>query len=118
MKNRPDWIVVNKSLFPVLFAILCPLLGNAQYANSWINFSQQYYRVPVARDGIYRLTYNDLQTANVPVGSIDPRFIQLFHRGVEQAIISLAIEFQVVSGVELCIGLALNKDGLLFAAMK
>ncbi|MBA4146157.1 MAG: hypothetical protein C0523_10355, partial [Cytophaga sp.] len=64
---------------------LLPLFGFAQSANSWIDFSQTYYKIPVAQDGVYRLTYTDLQNAGVPVGSIDPRFIQIFHRGTQQA---------------------------------
>src|ERR1051325_3718256 len=58
----------------------------AQYTNSWISYNQKYYKISVAATGIYRLTYDQLQQAGVPVNSIDPRLIQLFHRGVEQAI--------------------------------
>jgi hypothetical protein len=57
-----------------------------QYANSWVNFTQAYYKVSVAKDGIYRLTYADLLSANFPVNSVDPRLIKLYHRGTEQAI--------------------------------
>lgn len=58
----------------------------AQTANNWINFNQSYFKIPVSKDGIYRITYSDLQSANFPVNSVDPRLIQIFHRGVEQAI--------------------------------
>ncbi len=54
--------------------------------NEWINFSQSYFKIPVAKDGIYKLSYLDLQSAGFPVGATDPSKIQLFHRGVEQAI--------------------------------
>lgn len=66
--------------------LLANLQAPGQTANSWINFNQQYYKIPVAKDGIYRITFSDLQAANFPVGSVDPRLIQVFHRGVEQAI--------------------------------
>lgn len=66
---------------------MAPFAVSAQAPNSWINFSQTYYKIPVANDGIYRLTYTDLQAAGVPLGSIDPRGFNLYHRGVEQAII-------------------------------
>ncbi|MCW5912549.1 MAG: hypothetical protein KIT62_15885, partial [Cyclobacteriaceae bacterium] len=59
----------------------------AQYSNSWIVPGQHYYRIPVTEKGIYRLTHTDLQQAGVPVSAIDPRQIQIFHRGVEQAIL-------------------------------
>ncbi len=53
--------------------------------NEWINFSQSYFKIPVAKDGIYKLSYLDLQAVGFPVDS-DPNKIQLFHRGIEQAI--------------------------------
>ncbi len=71
----------------VAIAIIAFMPALAQAPNSWINFSQTYFKIPVAADGIYRLTYTDLQAAGVPLGSIDPRQLNLYHRGVEQAII-------------------------------
>jgi len=58
---------------------------NAQVGNEWINFNQSYFKIPVGQDGIYRLAYADLQASGFPLNG-DPRNIQLFHRGVEQAI--------------------------------
>ncbi|AUD00448.1 putative type IX secretion system sortase PorU2 [Spirosoma pollinicola] len=52
----------------------------------WLVYSQTYYKIPVAEDGIYRVTTNELQKAGVPTNQIDPTTLQLFHRGVEQAI--------------------------------
>lgn len=72
-----------------LFFIGCLLIsgsGLAQFGNEWINFSQSYYKIPVAKDGIYRLTWTDLQSAGFPLTGVDPRRLQLFHRGTEQAI--------------------------------
>ena len=65
---------------------LLPTSLQAQFSNQWINFTQSYYKVPVAKSGIYKISYSDLQAAGVPLGGIDPRRITLFHRGVEQAI--------------------------------
>ncbi|MCU0369227.1 MAG: hypothetical protein MUF39_10410, partial [Cyclobacteriaceae bacterium] len=70
----------------LFFLLLIPSIGYAQYANDWIKQGQSYYRIPVARQGIYKLTYDDLQSAGVPVAAIDPRLIQIFHRGKEQSI--------------------------------
>ncbi len=62
--------------------------SQAQFANQWTNAGKQYYKIQTAREGIYKLTYADLQTAGIPVGvgGIDPRRLQLFHRGTEQSI--------------------------------
>ena len=57
------------------------------FGNEWINASQQYYKISVGQDGIYQLSYADLQAAGFPVAGVDPRRIQLFFRGQEQAII-------------------------------
>jgi hypothetical protein len=54
--------------------------------NEWIDFNNQYFKIPIAKDGIYRLNYTDLVAAGFPA-SADPTTIQLFHRGKEQAII-------------------------------
>ena len=56
------------------------------FGNEWINPNQQYYKISVSQDGIYQLTYADLQAAGFPVASVDPRRMQLFFRGEEQAI--------------------------------
>ncbi|MEI6122447.1 MAG: C25 family cysteine peptidase [Bacteroidota bacterium] len=54
--------------------------------NEWISYSQSYYKVYVHENGIYRIGYNALLNAGVPLGSIDARSIQVFNRGVEQYI--------------------------------
>jgi hypothetical protein len=86
VENCPGRVVLKKFIFLIFISTLFPFFGIAQYANHWINFNQTYYRIPIGKDGMYRLTYNDLQTAGFPVASVDPRFIQVFHRGAEQAI--------------------------------
>ncbi len=57
----------------------------AQYGNEWINYTQTYYKIPVVEEGLYRITPAQLQAGGFPT-SIDPRTIQVFHRGQEQAI--------------------------------
>jgi len=67
-----------------LFIIHCSLAQ--RYGNEWIVNNQQYYKIPVGEDGIYQLDYTTLQQAGFPVTSVDPRRIQIFFRGTEQAI--------------------------------
>ena len=75
----------------LMFALLTTgsvRLATAQpFGNEWIEPNQQYYRVTVGETGIYRLTYADLQDAGFPVAGVDPRRLQLFFRGQEQAIV-------------------------------
>ena len=46
------------------------------------------YKISVAQNGIYQLTYSDLEAAGLPVGigGLDPRTFQLFNMGNEVAI--------------------------------
>ncbi len=73
-------------LLLLFLLLILPWTGFSQYTNEWVRQGQQYYRIPIAKKGIYRLAYSDLQNAGVPVAAIDPRLIQLFHRGKEQSI--------------------------------
>ncbi|WKN32728.1 C25 family cysteine peptidase [Porifericola rhodea] len=68
---------------------MCTLLPKAQaqrFGNEWINYTQTYYKISVAEDGIYRVSYQDLLEAGFPVDNVDPRRIQLYFRGQEQAV--------------------------------
>ncbi len=78
-------------------AIICCFLGGLcmlwparvqaqRFGNEWINNNQSYYKISIAQEGIYQLTYQDLVTAGFPVNSVDPRRMQLFFRGQEQAV--------------------------------
>jgi hypothetical protein len=78
--------------FFLLSLPVLPLTGLAQSAGSdpdptrWINYAQTYYKISVADKGLYRLTNADLRRANIPLDRLNPTTIQLFHRGIEQAI--------------------------------
>ncbi|HEY0744620.1 MAG TPA: C25 family cysteine peptidase, partial [Chryseosolibacter sp.] len=75
---------MKRLVFVALFMIL-RLAAFGQHSNEWINFSASYYKIPVAKDGLYRLTRAHLMAAGVPL-IIDPRTIKIYHRGIEQAI--------------------------------
>ena len=49
------------------------------------------FKVVVADDGLYRLTYADLQAAGLPINTLDPRRLQLFEGGSE---VSIAVDGQ------------------------
>ncbi len=70
-----------------LLGCLLAFTGQAQYTHQWINHSQTYYRIKLSQTGLYRLSFQELKDAGVPVEGIDPRLLQLYHRGQEQAIL-------------------------------
>ncbi|MEQ9298263.1 MAG: C25 family cysteine peptidase [Cyclobacteriaceae bacterium] len=80
--------MTTKAFKYIVYSILtlAPALLIAQDANQWIDYNQTYFKIKLAEDGIYRLSRQELIEAGVPVASIDPRRVQLFHNGNEQAI--------------------------------
>ena len=75
----------------LFFFILSILQVNAQtYHNEWIEYDQQYLKFPIAENGIYRISYDVLNSAmndiGVPLATVDPRNFQLINKGVEQYI--------------------------------
>lgn len=53
------------------------------YFNQWYRFDQNYIKVLVAKDGMYRLSLADLQAAGVDVSGLVPENLQVFYRGQE-----------------------------------
>jgi len=61
-------------------------LGFSQFGNEWIDYSQKYYSFKIWQDGIYKLDYNLLVAAGVPVSTINPDNFQIFGFEKEQYI--------------------------------
>jgi hypothetical protein len=70
-------------LLLLLFSLSGQLLGQD---NQWIDFEGEYYKIPTASDGLFRLSYTSFAASGIPVASIDPRAIRVFHRGKEVAV--------------------------------
>ncbi len=77
----------TRSYFILFLFLIDSGLFAQPFGNEWINPNQQYFKIRIAEKGIYRISYQDLVSASVPVEQIDPRSMQIFHRGKEQAII-------------------------------
>ncbi len=74
-------------IYIVLFIVLFPISISAQtFGNEWINYSQNYYKIKIAQNGVYRISPGTLASAGIPIGSIDPHNYQIFNNGVEQKI--------------------------------
>lgn len=57
---------------------------NAQiFGNEWINTSQDYFKVKLAKDGIYKIKLSDLEAAGMPISSLNLDGIQIFNKGNE-----------------------------------
>ncbi|MEM1135325.1 MAG: C25 family cysteine peptidase [Bacteroidota bacterium] len=76
----------SKKFFFIFFYFFSHYQSFAQLNNSWINFNQEYFKVAVSEEGIYRITFNELLQVGFPVSTINPQNLQLFYKGEERAI--------------------------------
>ena len=73
-------------LLVLLVAGVVPVLAQSgPYGNEWIVPGQAYYKLKLARTGIYRLDYQYLTQAGLPAG-LNPGLLQLWRRGREVAV--------------------------------
>ncbi|MEO0330193.1 MAG: C25 family cysteine peptidase, partial [Bacteroidota bacterium] len=84
--SKLQFLIKFIAAFAPCTLLLAPSTYSQQFGNEWIVNNQQYYKIPIGEDGIYQVDYPTLQQAGFPVASVDPRRIQLYFRGVEQAI--------------------------------
>jgi len=85
-----------RKLYLLLTCFFCfsQLVEAQPYHNEWIPFAngqpystQQYYRIAIWKEGIYKITYNDLLNKGVPVSTwFDPQRYQIFNNAKEQFI--------------------------------
>jgi len=81
---------IIRTLLIIPIILLCFIMPGKSdtkpHGNEWINYSQQYYKITIYEEGIYRINYNTLADAGVPLGTFDPRNFQVFVKGEEQPI--------------------------------
>ncbi|NET34579.1 MAG: hypothetical protein F6K19_21555, partial [Cyanothece sp. SIO1E1] len=53
------------------------------YGNEWINYDQSYYKIPVSKDGLYRLNAETLQQAGIVLSELSGDRLRLYHMGQE-----------------------------------
>jgi hypothetical protein len=73
-----------KRILGIIAFSLCLYSVNAQiYGNSWIRYSQKYYKFPIAKEGVYRIDSTAL-AAYFNLSTTNPKNFQLFIGGAEQ----------------------------------
>ncbi len=62
-----------------------PIGGDTYYGNEWIDYEQQYVKINLAENGIYRIAYDELVQSGAFSGGVLPRGnqLQLFYMGQE-----------------------------------
>ena len=74
--------MIKLKLTSLLFFIVVFSSIHAQ-ENSWINYSQSYYKIPIAKKGVYRISFQQLVSAGINITSINPLNVQIFAKGKE-----------------------------------
>ena len=72
--------MIKKIVHIILFL---PFLIIGQTTNDWINYDQNYFKFPIADDGIYRIGFQELVNAGINITILDPENIQIFAKGRE-----------------------------------
>lgn len=62
------------------------VIAQTPYGNDWINPTQQYFKIKVAQQGIYRLNHSTLSQQIPTLGNVNPKNFQLYKNGKEVAI--------------------------------
>jgi hypothetical protein len=78
-------VLMIRSAAICFFVLLFSWDLHAQYGNEWIQYGQQYVKIPVASNGLYKVPFSALAAAGLPLS--DPAKLQLFHRGTEHSLI-------------------------------
>jgi len=85
--NYIKWLLGRRLFFITCFLFIIPFLALSQsFENSWINYGQDYYKIKVWRDGIYRINAKSFKDAGIDISNWDTSKIQIFYKGVEQYI--------------------------------
>ena len=70
-----------------LFFLSSHLFSQQLFGYEWItNYDQQYFRIAVVNDGVYRIDSATLANAKIDMTKLDPRNILIYGRGVKQHI--------------------------------
>ncbi|MCY7357309.1 MAG: C25 family cysteine peptidase, partial [Rudanella sp.] len=72
-------------LWLLLLCLVNPALAQA-VGDEWIVAGQPYYKIPIAKAGVYQITPDHFKRAGLNPETLDPQTLRLFHRGSEQAI--------------------------------
>lgn len=69
-----------KRILFIIF-VLSSFFAKAQYNNEWIDYNKTYYKFPVGKDGVYRITQTVLQS--VGLDNTPAEHFQLWRNGIQ-----------------------------------
>ncbi|MBE6335992.1 MAG: type IX secretion system sortase PorU [Lentimicrobiaceae bacterium] len=83
MKSKYLNYCVLRLCFFLAFVLMSSYSGkaNADYANNSILSYGNWYKMSISSTGIYKISYTELAEMGVPVSSINPKDIRIYHNG-------------------------------------
>lgn len=78
--------MIKRLLVVCLIVFVTFQVKSQTYGNEWINYSQFYYKIKIAQNGVYRIDSATLAAAGIPLSTINPKNFQIFNKGVQQYI--------------------------------
>lgn len=63
-----------------------PYNSAADTSGNWIDYSKEYVKLAIPKDGIYRITYSDIQSYGINPIMVDPKTFKLFWQGQQMPI--------------------------------
>jgi len=73
--------MIKRALLYILVLLYSVQLYSQNYANDWIDYSQSYYRIPITKEGVYRVTKADLLKFNINTTEFDERNLEMYYKG-------------------------------------
>ena len=74
---------MKRLLLGFIFIFISHISSAQTYGNEWINYNQRYYTFKIAQDGVYRIDYNMLLNAGLPMSDFTGANMQVFGREQE-----------------------------------
>lgn len=67
----------------LLLSLIAATLSFGQHNKDWIKSDQEYFKIEVSEDGVYKIEKTALKTAGMDVDAIDDAHYHLIHHGLE-----------------------------------
>ncbi len=80
-------------VFLCIFGLLANVAAQKKYGNEWIDTGKKYLKLKVSEDGIYKLTYEQMEAYGFLQSQVDGRDFKLINYGKECAIHVSNIDF-------------------------
>jgi len=82
--NKIDELVLSSVINPEqakLWRGVNPNISSKESSANWIDFSKEYVKLGVIKDGIQRISFNDLQNYGLNPSAVTPKTFKLFVKG-------------------------------------